>query len=298
MASNRPRCPVCAGQMKKNGTTSKDATRWRCKDPNCGSTTTRHRSDQAHTRDFHAFHSYVTGTANLTDIAGAMNMSRRTLDRRFQPFWLIDIPNTPDPHRIYDHIFIDGTYTAAGYLLVAASYNHVIAWHWTHRETTHAYTQLLSMIAEPLCVVLDGGQGAYTAIKTCWPHTLIQRCLVHAQRVIRRYTTSRPRTDAGKAIYALALKTHQHHNPRPSTRMNGHCVCMTSGRSTTSFSTRKHPCRNSITRWVNSGNGLTCRYARPITGCCICHATIGYLPTCNRHRVRWNHIGDNQQPTA
>ena len=220
MASNRPRCPVCAGQMKKNGTTSKDATRWRCKDPNCGSTTTRHRSDQAHTRDFHAFHSYVTGTANLTDIAGAMNMSRRTLDRRFQPFWLIDIPNTPDPHRIYDHIFIDGTYTAAGYLLVAASYNHVIAWHWTHRETTHAYTQLLSMIAEPLCVVLDGGQGSYTAIKTCWPHTLIQRCLVHAQRVIRRYTTSRPRTDAGKAIYALALKTHQHHNPRPSTRMD------------------------------------------------------------------------------
>ena len=35
---------------------------------------------------------------------------------------------------------------------------------------------------------------------------MIQCCLVHAQRVIRRYTTSRPRTDAGKAIYALALK--------------------------------------------------------------------------------------------
>ncbi|OMP99959.1 IS256 family transposase, partial [Corynebacterium amycolatum] len=61
-------------------------------------------------------------------------------------------------------------------------------------------------IAPPLCVVLDGGQGAYSAIKTCWPTTRIQRCLVHAQRVVRRYTTSRPRTDAGKAIYALALK--------------------------------------------------------------------------------------------
>lgn len=35
---------------------------------------------------------------------------------------------------------------------------------------------------------------------------MIQRCLIHAQHVIRRYTTSRPRTDAGKAIYALALK--------------------------------------------------------------------------------------------
>ena len=35
---------------------------------------------------------------------------------------------------------------------------------------------------------------------------MIQRCLVHVQRVIRRYTTSRPRIDASKAIYALALK--------------------------------------------------------------------------------------------
>lgn len=94
-----------------------------------------------------------------------MNISRRALDRRFRPLWLIDIPNTPDPHRIYNQIFIDGTYTAAGCLLVATSFDHVISWHWAHRETTHAYAQLLSKIPPPLCVVLDGGQGAYAAIK-------------------------------------------------------------------------------------------------------------------------------------
>ena len=32
------------------------------------------------------------------------------------------------------------------------------------------------------------------------------RCLVHAQRVVRRYTTTNPRTDAGRTIYKLALK--------------------------------------------------------------------------------------------
>lgn len=116
-------------------------------------------------------------------------------------------PQHPGPeNRVYDQIFIDGTHTDAGCLLAAASRGHVIAWHWAKRESAHAYTQLLSGIAEPVCVVLDGGQGALSAIKACWPNTLIQRCLVHAQRVIRRYTTSRPRTDAGKAIYALALK--------------------------------------------------------------------------------------------
>ena len=192
--------------MKKNGTTTKGTTRWRCKNPDCGCSTTRHRPDQTHTRDFKAFHTYVTGTASLTKVADTLNVSRRTLYRRFTSLWLIDVPNTPDPNRVYDQIFIDGTYTDAGCLLVAASHDHVIAWHWTQRETAHAYTQLLKNIAPPLCVVLDGGQGAYSAIKTCWPTTRIQRCLVHAQRVVRRYTTSRPRTDAGKAIYALALK--------------------------------------------------------------------------------------------
>ena len=192
--------------MKKNGTTTKGTTRWRCKDTDCGTSTTRRRTDQTRARDFTAFHAYATGTASLADMAKHAGVSRWTLDRRFTSFWLIDVPSTPDPHRVYDQIFIDGTYTDAGCLLVAASCDHVIAWYWATRESAHAYTQLLSGIAEPLCVVLDGGQGAYSAIKACWPNTLIQRCLVHAQRVIRRYTTSRPRTDAGKAIYALALK--------------------------------------------------------------------------------------------
>ena len=192
--------------MKKNGTTTKGTTRWRCKNPDCGSSTTYRRPDLTKTRDFKAFHRYVTSTRSLTEIACDAGVSRWTLDRRFEPLWLIDVPNTPDPNRVYDQIFIDGTYTDAGCLLVAASYDHVIAWHWARTESTHAYTQLLRGIAQPLCVVLDGGQGAYSAIKACWPTTMIQRCLVHAQRVIRRYTTSRPRTDAGKAIYALALK--------------------------------------------------------------------------------------------
>lgn len=192
--------------MKKNGTTSKGTTRWRCTNPTCGSSTTRTRTDHTLSHDFAAFHSYVTCTASLSEVARQRHTSRWTLARRFAPMWLIEVPNEGQPHRVYDQLFIDGTYTGAGCLLVAASRDHVIAWHWAQRETTHAYTQLLSKIAEPLCVVLDGGQGAYTAIKACWPNTLIQRCLVHAQRAIRRYTTSRPRTDAGKAIYALALK--------------------------------------------------------------------------------------------
>ncbi|MCZ9290521.1 transposase, partial [Corynebacterium evansiae] len=83
---------------------------------------------------------------------------------------------------------------------------HVINWTWARHETTAAYTELLRPIAAPLIAVTDGGQGAQSAIHHCWPTTRIQRCLVHAQRTVRRHTTSNPRTDAGKTLYRLALK--------------------------------------------------------------------------------------------
>lgn len=40
----------------------------------------------------------------------------------------------------------------------------------------------------------------------------MQRCLVHVQRVVRRHTTSRPRTPAGKTLYLLALKLTDIHD--------------------------------------------------------------------------------------
>lgn len=41
--------------------------------------------------------------------------------------------------RIYDQVFLDGTYTAGGCLIVAATIDHVIAWHWCKHETTRDY---------------------------------------------------------------------------------------------------------------------------------------------------------------
>ena len=145
---------------------------------------------------------------SLAAIAGNMSCSTRTLQRKFDAFWLVDVPDPTIGHtgRVYDQIFIDGTYTAGGCLIVAATLDHVIAWHWCKQETTHDYKRLLERIEAPLIAVIDGGRGATSAIKTCWPNTKIQRCLVHAQRRVRRYTTSRPRTDAGRTIYRLALK--------------------------------------------------------------------------------------------
>ncbi len=71
-----------------------------------------------------------------------VGVSSRILQRRFQPFWLIVVPDPTLAHagRVYDQVFIDGTYTAGGCLLAAATIDNVIAWHWCKHETTAAYT--------------------------------------------------------------------------------------------------------------------------------------------------------------
>ena len=63
---------------------------------------------------------------------------------------------------------------------------------------------LMERIAEPKVVVSDGANGLPKALRKVWPHSSHQRCLFHIFCQVRRYTTSRPKTLAGKDLYTLA----------------------------------------------------------------------------------------------
>ena len=95
-------------------------------------------------------------------------VSHATMKRRFKWCWLVDVPDPTAGHdkRIYDQIFLDGTHTAGGCLIIAATIDHVIAWHWCKHETTRDYQLLLEHIEAPLIAVIDGGQGAYSRSKS------------------------------------------------------------------------------------------------------------------------------------
>ncbi len=82
---------------------------------------------------------------------------------------------------------------------------NVIAIQWCDTEKTAAWTALLTRIPPPRVVVTDGGSGLASALKACWPHTLIQHCLVHVQRNVRRELTRRPRTPAGRSLRKISL---------------------------------------------------------------------------------------------
>lgn len=195
--------------MKKNGTTTKGTTRWRCKNPHCNASTTNTHPDTASRRYFTLFITWISSTLSLEDFAATHHRHRVTLAKNFREFWLIQPAYWIDPHRIYEQIFIDGTYFGKGKnkycLLTAYDGTHVICWHWCKKESTASYRTLLEKIPHPPEVVtLDGHHGALSAIKQLWPDAAIQRCVVHVHRNIITHLTRHPRTDAGKSLLALS----------------------------------------------------------------------------------------------
>ena len=144
------------------GTTSSGTQRWRC--THCGHTFTNPNAAKTNAYRFAIFIDWITGQRPLDAVAAAHNVSRRTLIRWFTYFWFIIVPCKPDPYRVYDQLFIDGTYFHKKCLLVAATSDHVVAWHWCTRETAYDYAKLFDLIAEPLVVTTDGSGGAHKAL--------------------------------------------------------------------------------------------------------------------------------------
>lgn len=275
MTKNHPLCPVCHELMERNGFTSKGTQRWRCKSTTCGASTTKQRRDKRLAADFKRFITHVTGQQSMDTIACAVGISRRCLSTRFRTFWYIPTPDPVDPHRIFEQLFIDGTHLSAGCLLIASTKNHIVNWVWAKEETTHDYIRLVKPIPEPIMVCLDGGRGAYSAIKKAWPSTRIQRCLVHAH-----------------ASYA-AMSLHDHsptpdktstdshatspESPTWTKQLNGQHNCTTSTWYTRTTST-KRPCRSS----PGKENSLTFECVKPITASKISTVNNDYLPTSIR----------------
>lgn len=77
---------------------------------------------------------------------------------------------------------------------------------WCSRNSQAAWGALFQRPPAPTVVVCDGGPGMHAALKEHWPETRVQRCLVHLQRNVRKYTTTRSKTTVGKVLWGLALR--------------------------------------------------------------------------------------------
>ena len=166
-----------------------------------------------------AFLGWVLGVGSQ---AGAVSFgTARSFRRRTAWCWNI-APAIPATGEIHDQVQIDGIYVGSWCCLIAIAGEYVIGWQWCDTEKKAAWAALLQRFPAPRVVITDGGSGIAAALSDCWSDTAVQRCLVHVQRNVRTHLTSRPRTEAGKALLRLARALTRISTPAQAAAWLGH----------------------------------------------------------------------------
>ena len=193
---NNIKCPVCGGEMVRNGKTAAGSQRWLCK--SCRATST-HKLDNA-AKQLEAFLDRLLTNKRQADMAGGGRTFRRKR-ARFWEAW----PLAPVTGEIHHVVFADGIHLARSIVvLIACTQDHVIGWYLARSENSRSRASLMPKIAPPDVAVTDGGTGFEKARKRVWPKTRVQRCTFHAFCQVRMQTTSRPKLQAGAELYGLA----------------------------------------------------------------------------------------------
>lgn len=189
-------CPYCGGRTKRNGRTSSGSQRWRC--TACGASTTVRYDDTATRLD------EFLGWLLSKDSQAAMPGGGRSFRRRTAEFWEVWPMPVPDGelHRV---LYVDGIWVARDLVvLICCSGERVVSWYMARSENSRAWSALMAPIPAPDVVVTDGGSGFAKAVRETWPRTRVQRCTFHAFSRVKRYTTTRPKLQAGRELYLIA----------------------------------------------------------------------------------------------
>lgn len=190
-------CPYCGGRTKRNDGTSSGSQRWRC--TACGASTTVRYDDTATRLD------EFLGWLLSKDSQAAMPGGGRSFRRRTAEFWEVWPMPVPDGelHRV---LYVDGIWVARELVvLICCSGERVVSWYMARSENSRAWSALMAPIPAPDVVVTDGGSGFAKAVRETWPRTRVQRCTFHrAFSQAKRYTTTRPKLQAGRELYLVA----------------------------------------------------------------------------------------------
>lgn len=193
--------------MIKHGLTRAGAQRFRCAP--CDITAVRRRPDNSERRWRRLFLRWVTGKLTVSDIARDAGVSGKTVQRRFGPFWRKP-PRSPDgpAARV---LVLDGTSVikreAVALIAGNAETAVPVGWRCVGRECLTTWLPFLVDLKQngisPDFVVCDAQKGLILAIRTIWPHALIQRCVVHVHRQAMIWLTRSPKTAAGRELRSI-----------------------------------------------------------------------------------------------
>lgn len=186
--------------MVKFGWTAAGNQRWRCE--RCAATNQRTRNDTRERHRRQRFVRWLTGTTSAAAIARASHITIRGLHKRNRRYWTME-PQSPRWASASPIVVLDGTSLLARHCVVLIAYAPgaapQLAWLFTERETAAAWATVVSR-TPPQFVVCDGQKGLLYALRTYWPKTIVQRCVIHVVRQSLAWITQRPQTGAGQEL--------------------------------------------------------------------------------------------------
>jgi hypothetical protein len=114
------------------------------------------------------------------------------------------------------HVFVDATFFGRKWgVLVFRANGQNLYWQVIKSESLAAYERALQAL-DQICVggysgfTIDGKPGLRRLLTERY-HVPVFMCLFHQQQIIRRYTTTRPKTDCGRALRAFSLSLSRRH---------------------------------------------------------------------------------------
>lgn len=137
-------------------------------------------------------------------------LSKDTLQRPFYHF-LAKAPLTPIIHHDMVHLRIDATYCKRFCIICyqddLLSYTQLFRFSdaESYEEIKEDLQNLLRLGLQIESITSDGHKATLKAIKKVMPNVLVQRCLVHIQRICLLWLTANPTYPAGKELRELVL---------------------------------------------------------------------------------------------
>ena len=187
--------------------------RYKCK--NCQVLSTANNKGVSAANRFNWFKEWVVGRQTLNQLSKASGYSERTLKRYFDKY-LSEAPvfHVKPSERV--NLLIDASYFSNDLCLVlyrdnAVKYTQLYRLtdgEW-YEEIKEDLENLLTLGLQIESITCDGHKALLKAIRKACKYVVVQRCVVHIQRMCRIWLTMRPKSDAGNELRVIVNRIHK-----------------------------------------------------------------------------------------
>ena len=187
--------------------------RFKCKD--CGILFTRNNPGVTESNRFKWFKDWIIGRQTLLQISKSSGYSERSLNRYFAEY-LSKPPVLSVRPSEKVNLLIDGTYFRNDLCLIIYRDNNIkftqlyrLTSGERYEEIREDLANLLKLGVQIESITCDGHRALLKAVKKECKHVIVQRCLVHIQRMCRIWLSSRPKSTAGYELKKIVGVLHK-----------------------------------------------------------------------------------------